>query len=102
MTTIRVLVMDDDNHAPMYVREDGISYYNEKDFMVKCVAKPHSIQFKLAHFSIVGELSEELANYDEDKLCGMFDTLCGYRWAKSSDSFEDLFNMFWNSADEWN
>ena len=102
MTTIRVLVMDDDNHSPMYVREDGIVYYNEKDFMVKCVAKPHNIQFKLAHFSIINDAVGELANYNEDEICGMFNTLCGNRWAKSSEPFEDLFNIFWDSADEWN
>ena len=101
MTTIRVLVMDDDNHSPVYVREDGIVYYSEKDFMVKCLIKPHNIQFKLALLSIINEPVGELANYNEDEICGMFNTLCGYRWAKPSESIEDLFNMFWDSADEW-
>lgn len=102
MTTIRVLVMDDDNHSPVYVREDGIVYYSEKDFMVKCLIKPHNIQFRLAFFSIIDEFDGEIVNYSEDEVYGMFNALCGYRLTKPSESFEDLFNMFWNSADEWN
>lgn len=102
MAIIRVLVMNDDNHSPMYVREDGIVYYDEKDFMVKCLTKPHDTYFKLALFSIVNEPVGELANCNEDEICGLFDTLCGCSRAKSSEPFEDLFNIFWESADEWN
>lgn len=97
MATLRILGLDDDNHSPMWVCEDGTVFSTAKEFM-EFLAKPHDVQCEIKMFAIVDEWSEELAAYEEEFIDHMFGYLEGVCRQPEGKEFDEVFNLFWESA----
>ena len=97
MNTLRILGLDDDNHSYCWVCEDGTRCETTKE-MMELLAKPHESRVELKLFAIVEEWSEELQAYDDYLVDDMFAFLEGVAIQPEGMSFEEIFNLFWESA----
>ena len=97
---VRILGLDDDNHAPMFRFEDGSLFETPRN-LIEFLALHHDVDYEIRMFSIVGEYSGELANYEQNEIDMMFGYLEGiYKWDEAE--FDLTFNLFWESANkEW-
>lgn len=93
---LRILGLDDDNHAPMFRCEDGTLFETPKE-LIEFLAKPHDCQVEVKMFAIVDNYSGTLAMYDQDDIDTWFYFLEGVSRYEDAD-FELIFNLFWNSA----
>ena len=101
MANIRILGLDDDNHSPMFVGEDG-TYFSGVKELVEMLAQRHENTYEVKMFAIVDEWSDELCAHDECEVDHMFDFLEDIARAPEGMTFEQVFNLFWNSANrEW-
>ena len=96
MSILRILGLDDDNHAPMFRCEDGTVFNNYKELIV-FLSKPHDCQIEVKMFAIVDDYFGDLANYEPEEIDTMFYFLEGI------ENFEEAepgftFELFWNSA----
>lgn len=97
MANIRVLGLDDDNHSPMFIEENG-SIYGDAQDLIKMLSQPHDNQYEVKMFALVDEWSDELSQYDECEVDNMFDFLCGRSKLAKGTKFIEIFDMFWESA----
>ena len=97
MANIRILGLDDDNHSPMFVGEDGTHFSGAKE-LIEMLAQRHENTYEVKMFAIVDEWSEELAAFEEEFIDHMFDYLEGIARAPESKTFDEIFNLFWESA----
>lgn len=97
MATIRILGLDDDNHSLCFVGEDGTHFSGAKA-LVEMLAQPHDNAYEVKVFAIVDKWSDELSAYDECKVDDMFDFLEDIASAPEDMTFDEIFNLFWNSA----
>ena len=94
---IRVLALNDDNHATFFVREDGTRYYDAQDFIKNCLAMPHSTEYNIRGIY----LCDEFDGIDDEELEGMFMCVEGgssYREYSFVDSFDKLWTV---SSERW-
>jgi hypothetical protein len=97
MANIRILGLDDDNHSPCFVGEDGTHFSGVKE-LVEMLAQRHENTYEVKMFAIVDEWSDELSAHDECEVDHMFDFLEDIASAPEGMTFDELFNLFWNSA----
>ena len=97
MNTLRILGLDDDNHGYCWVCEDGTHFETTKEIM-EFLAKPHDCQVELKLFAIVEEWPIDLACYAERLVDDMFASLEGVAIQPEGMNFEEVFNLFWESA----
>lgn len=97
MVTLRILGLDDDNHSPMWVCENGTVFGTAKEIM-SFLAKPHDVQYEIKMFALTDNWSEELLQYEEDQVNDMFDILEGIARCPKDIDANEIFNMFWESA----
>ena len=97
MANIRILGLDDDNHSPMFVGEDGAVYHGAQD-LIGMLAKPHANTYEVKMFAIVDEWSDDLSAFEEETVDHMFDFLEGISTKPEGMEFEQVFNLFWESA----
>lgn len=97
MATLRILGLDDDNHSPMWVCEDGTVFNTAKEFM-EFLGKPHDVQCEIKMFAIVDEWSKALGAYPEEFIDHMFGFLEGICTCPADMDFMTIFNLFWESA----
>ena len=97
MANIRILGLDDDNHSACFVGEDGTHYDSAKE-LIEMLAAPHQNTYVVKMFAIVDEWSDELAAFEEEFIDHMFDYLEGIAIAPEGKSFDEIFNLFWDSA----
>ena len=97
MSTIRILGLDDDNHSPMFICENG-DKYDDAQKLIEMLSKPHSNCYEIKMFSIAFEPMNELSNESSETICELFDILYLDLDNSTNMSFEQIFNMFWNSA----
>lgn len=97
MANIRILGLDDDNHSPCFVGEDGTQFSGVQE-LVGMLATPHQNTYEVKMFAIVDEWSDELSEFEEEKVDHMFDFLEGISTQPEGMSFDQIFNIFWNSA----
>lgn len=101
MANIRILGLDDDNHTPMFVGEDGTSYTTAKE-LIEMLAQPHQNTYEVKMFAIVDDLSGELTAFEDVVVDHMFDALEGIATIPDGMKIEQIFDLFWNSANrEW-
>ena len=97
MANIRILGLDDDNHSPMFVGEDGTVYHGAQD-LIGMLAKPHANTYEVKMFAIVDEWSDDLSAFEEEVVDHMFDFLEGISTKPEGMEFDQIFNLFWESA----
>ena len=93
----RILGLDDDNHSPIFVCEDGHHYRTFKE-LVEFLCCPHQFEVEVKMFAIVDEWSEELQKYGEEQVDDMFDALEGIMKYPEDMNSAEVFDLFWNSA----
>ena len=97
MEKLRILGFDDDNHSPCFRCEDGTTFCNCQE-LVAFLSKPHDCEVEVKMFAIVDEWSAELEKYEEEEINAMFDALAGTCRYSEDMVPEDVFNLFWESA----
>ena len=97
----RILGLDDDNHSPMFVDENGTKFHTFKN-LVDFLSQPHQDEVEVKMFAIVDEWSDKLEKYDEKEVNCMFDILAGIMKCPENMNIQNLFNLFWESTNrEW-
>ena len=97
---VRILGLDDDNHAPMFVFETGERYNSPRE-LVEFLSHAHDVEYDVRMFSIVGERSGGLADFTEGEVDWMFIFLEGLTSSLPTDVHPDLvFELFWNSVNK--
>ena len=92
---VRILGLDDDNHAPMFRMETG-EIYNSPQELIKFLSHAHDVEYDVRMFSIVGEYTGTLAMYDQDDIDTWLYFLEGVSRYEDAD-FALIFNLFWES-----
>ena len=101
MNTLKMLGLDDDNHGYCWVCEDGTTFSTTEEAM-EFLAKPHDYQVELKLFAIVDEWSDKLSTHDECEVYHMFDFLEDITRAPEGMTFNEIFKLFWDSANlQW-
>ena len=62
------------------------------------LAQRHENTYEVKMFAIVDEWSDELSAHDECEVDHMFDYLEGIAIAPEGKTFDEIFNLFWESA----
>ena len=95
---VRILGLDDDNHAPMFRMETG-EIFNTPRELVGFLSHAHGVEYDVRMFSIIENLSGELANYEMEEVDEMFYFLEGVSsWEEAE--FDLVFNLFWESVNK--
>ena len=97
MENLRILGLDDDNHAPCFRCEDGTVFSTCKE-LVEFLSKPHDCQIEVKMFAIVDEWEGGLADFEEEEVDSMFDYMTGYGRLPENMIGDLIFELFWNSA----
>lgn len=96
---VRILGLDDDNHAPMFRMETGEIYNNPRE-LIEFLSHAHDVEYDVRVFSIVEQWSDTLEEYWGNAVDQMFYFLEGLTSALP-DEINDpdaVFDMFWESA----
>lgn len=97
---VRILGLDDDNHAPMFITEDGDVFSTPRE-LVKWLSHAHDVDYDVRMFSIVGEYTGRLAEYEFGEVDEMFCFLEGLNKTMENE-FDLVFDLFWESNNkEW-
>ena len=97
MANIRILGLDDDNHAPCFVSEDG-THFSDSQALIEMLATPHQNTYEIKMFALVYGWSSELLTFNEQEVDDMFDYLEGISNKPADKDFTQIFNLFWESA----
>lgn len=95
---MRILGLDDDNHSPIFVCEGGWGHYRTFKELVEFLSRPHQFRVEVKMFAIVNEWSDRLQKYSEEEVIDMFDALSGISKYSEDMVPEEVFDMFWESA----
>ena len=95
---MKILGLDDDNHAPIFVCEDGWGHYRNFKELAEFLSRPHQFEVEVKMFALVDEWSDRLQKYTNDEVNDMFDALAGVSKYSEDMIPEVVFNMFWESA----
>jgi hypothetical protein len=93
---VRILGLDDDNHAPMFRMETGEIFNNPRE-LIKFLSHAHDVEYDVRMFAIVENYSGELLNYEPEEIDAMFYFLEGIEPWKEAE-FDLTFNLFWESV----
>ena len=96
---IRVLALNDDNHATSFTTENGDVYYDASSFITKVLAKPHEEEYCVRGIYICDVYDEEVIG--EEEMCDRFDCVVDgkdYYLYKFDESFEKLWSV---SSERW-
>jgi hypothetical protein len=97
---VRILGLDDDNHAPVFRMETG-EIFNTPHELIQFLSHAHDVEYDVRMFSIVGVYTGTLAMYDQDDIDTWFYFLEGVCRYEDAD-FETIFNLYWESDNkEW-
>ena len=92
---VRILGLDDDNHAPMFITEDGDIFSTPRE-LIKWLSHAHDVEYDVRMFSIVGEYTGRLAEYEPSEVDEMFCFLEGF--GNVTETVPGLvFDLFWES-----
>jgi hypothetical protein len=98
---VRILGLDDDNHAPMFRMETGEIFSTPRE-LIEFLSRSHDVEYQVKMFAIVDGVSEGLglADYNQDDIDTMFGYLEGlYVHPKEIVPVEDfIFELFWDAA----
>ena len=90
---MRVLCLDDDNHAPCYVEESTVTHYNVNSF-IKRLCRHRDFDYAVRYVNILDHClpNTKLVNYFELVEFGG----AGYLY----EEFMEAFDALWNVSDE--
>ena len=98
--SIRVLMLDDDNHTPSYHGEDT-SFWHDANHFIKWLTRPHTIiipyevrQVRLIDLDI--DLSETNPDIDIDHIFDIVD--CNGR-GHSYEEYLEAFDILWKNSE---
>lgn len=98
---VRILGLDDDNHAPMFRMETGELFDTPRE-LIEFLSHAHDVEYQVKMFAIVDGVPKGfgLADYSQDDIDTMFGYLEGlYVHPKEIVPVEDfIFELFWASA----
>ena len=97
MNTLRILGLDDDNHAPCFRCEDGTSFDNCQQ-LVEFLSKPHDCQVEVRMFAIVDNWTPEMEELGEAMVDEWFYFLECCNCAPDDTDLPTVFDMFWRAA----
>ena len=99
---IKVIALNDDNHAPCFATKDTV-YSDVRDFMNACLLKPHEEEYEVRGVYICGPLGE-LKDMEKDTFNDAFSLL----ECKPSNLPEDkekerskYFDLFFDNGDPY-
>jgi hypothetical protein len=96
MDIVRILGLDDDNHAPMFRMETGEIFSTPRE-LIEFLSHSHDVEYRVKMFAIVDNYSGELLNYEPEEVDAMFYFLEGLEsWEEAE--FDLIFNLFWESV----
>lgn len=97
---MRVLALNDDNHAHSFRTENGEEYTDPFTFMVKCLALPHNETYEIREFSIYDDVTRNGVLLPPDVVSDLFDFvagICSFPYGIDI-SFEEAFDLLWEAA----
>ena len=96
MDTIRVLILDDDNHTPSYHAEDTSCWGNANQF-IKWLTRPHTtiIPYEVREVRLI-ELEPPTPDIDTDM---MFDIVNFHGRGYSFKEYQEAFNVLWELSE---
>ena len=95
---VRILGLDDDNHAPVFRMETGEIYDSPRE-LIKFLSHAHDVEYDVRMFSIVGEYTGTLTMYDQDDIDTWFYFLEGVSRYEDAD-FGMIFDLYWESVNK--
>lgn len=99
--SIRVLMLDDNNHSPSYHAEDT-SHWHDANHFIKYLIRPHTVIIpyevrKVALIDLDIDLSEIDSNIDIEHIFNIvFFNGHGY----SFEEYQEAFNILWQNSEE--
>lgn len=97
---VRILGLDDDNHAPMFHMETGEIFSTPRE-LIEFLSHSHDVEYQVKMFAIVGEYTGRLEKFEDYEVDQMFCFLEGLSGAVESEP-GFIFDLFWESANkEW-
>jgi hypothetical protein len=93
---VRILGLDDDNHAPMFRMETG-EIFNTPRELIEFLSHSHDVEYQVKMFAIVDYWTGELANYEPEEVDAMFYFLEGIQDFEEAEP-NYTFNLFWESV----
>ena len=93
---VRILGLDDDNHAPIFRMETG-EIYNTPRELIEFLSHAHDVEYQVKMFAIVDDWTGELANYEPEEVDAMFYFLEGIQDFEEAEP-NYTFNLFWESV----
>ena len=97
---VRILGLDDDNHALMFRMETGEIFDTPRE-LIEFLSHSHDVEYQVKMFAIVDNYSGTLAMYDQDDIDNWFYFLEGVSCYEDAD-FGLIFDLFWESVNkEW-
>lgn len=99
--SIRVLMLDDDNHSPSYHAEDTSNWHDANHF-IKYLTRPHTviIPYEVRKVALI-DLDIDLSETDPDIDIGyIFDIVqfCGR--GHSFEEYQEAFDILWKNSEE--
>ena len=97
---VRILGLDDDNHAPMFRMETGEIFSTPRE-LIEFLSHSHDVEYQVKMFVIVNDWTGRLEEFEHDEVDQMFCFLEGFgNVTESEPGF--IFDLFWESANkEW-
>jgi hypothetical protein len=95
---VRILGLDDDNHAPIFRMETGEILDTPRE-LIEFLSHSHDVEYQVKMFTIVGNYSGTLAMYDQDDIDDWFYFLEDVSRYEDAD-FGLIFDLFWESVNQ--
>ena len=93
---VRVLGLDDDNHAPMFRTETGEIFSTPRE-LIDFLSHSHDVEYQVKMFAIVDEYTGRLGEFEYNEVDQMFCFLEGLSGVTESEP-GFIFDLFWESA----
>lgn len=97
--SIRVLMLDDDNHTPSYRAEDT-SHWHDANHFIKWLTRPRIdiIPYEVRAVRLVDiEVDADDADIDIDQMFDIVDCWCGRGF--SFEEYQEAFNILWKYSE---
>ena len=99
--SIRVLMLDDDNHSPSYHAEDT-SHWHDANHFIKWLTRPHTviIPYEVRKVALI-DLDIDLAEIDPDiDIDHIFDIVQFNGRGYSFEEYQEAFDILWKLSEE--
>ena len=97
---MKILGLSDGFYRPFFVCEDCKTEYSDDSELIAFLAKPHDFEVEVKMFYLNNCPIGRLEKYTDGQIKEMFDFLEGYGHPPCGLTDQEVFEMFWASADE--